>query len=266
MIILEPPLKRYTSGKLPTHSGTQNIAENFKSLHQNVVIFVFSKAGYMDEQGKPLKLAVTDGLIDSCEKKVLWNLEKVEMKLAELGVPDTRIFVNQEINEPDDGEPRWVNLGTIGTYFNVTANTIGKWLDNLELRDDDGMGNQDAMDQGLVTISEMNAGGKKTRKISMWNLHPVQRALMEAGHPLDFDYEKFLKGSGKNSNVEVTTIDDRAKQFAKDFMKTFKDPETRHNCEKMVKSQAHPILKRAETLLKKDGFFTNAIYKKYIKN
>ena len=80
----------------------------------------------MSDERKPTKKAVDDGLIDSCEQKALWNLEKVQEKLSELGMPVERSIVNQEIKEPDDGEPRWVNLGTIGTYFNVTANTIGK--------------------------------------------------------------------------------------------------------------------------------------------
>lgn len=265
MLKLEPPVKKYLSGKLPSHSSTQSLASNFKSLHPDALLFIFSKAGYMSDDRKPTKKALDDGLIDSCEKKAIWNLDNVQLKLSELGMPVERSIVNQEIKEPDDGEPRWVNLGTIGTYFNVTANTIGKWLDELDFREKDGMGSQLAIDQGLVTVSEMNAGGKKTRKIAMWNLYPVQRVLVDAGHALDFDYDKVLKGSGKNSDVKVSTLDDRAKDFAKEFVTTFKNPEKRHECIKMVKAQPQPILKKAEIILKKPGFLTKETYKKYIK-
>ena len=265
MITLAPPIKRYLTGKLPSHSSTNNLANNFHSLHANALIFVFEKAGYMDQNGKPNKKAVTDGLIDSCDKKALWNLEKVQEKLATLGLPVTRAAVNQEIKEPDDGEPRWVNLGTVSTYFNVTANTIGKWLDELDFREKGGMANQDAIEQGLATVSEMNAGGKKTRKISMWNLYPVQRVLTEAGHPLDFDYDKILKGSGKNSDVQVTTIDDRAKEFVTTFIKTFKNIDERYKCKEMVKAQSPGVLRKAEEILKKPGFFTKDQYLNHIR-
>lgn len=265
MTKLAPPVKRYLTGKLPSHSGSQSLANNFKELHKDALIFVFLKAGYMSEEGKPTKKALADGLIDSCEGKALWNLDKVQESLLSLGMNAERKSVNQEIKEPDDMEPRWVNLGTIGTYFNVTANTVGKWLDKLEFRESDGMGSQSAMDLGLVTVSEMNAGGKKTRKIAMWNLYPVQRVLVEAGYELDFDYEKVHKGSGKNSDVQVTTIDERAKQFAKDFVKTFKEIDERHKCRAMIKEQPSIVLKKAEVLLNKPGFFTKNDYLKYMK-
>ena len=262
---LPPPVKRYLTGKSPTHSTTSLLHKNFKDLPQETFIAVFESAGYMDSEGKAQKKAVTDNLIDSCEKKALWNVSEVEKKLTEMGLKIQRAAMNQEIKEPDDGEPRWVNLGTIGTYFNVTANTIGKWLTELNLRDNDSMGSQEAIDKGLVTVSEMNAGGKKTRKIAMWNLYPVKRVLLEAGHYLDFDYDKLLTGSGKNSDVKVSTLDDRAKDFAKEFVTTFKNPDTRRECIKMVKAQPQPILKKAETILKKPGFLTKETYKKYIK-
>lgn len=264
---LQPPVKRYLTGKRPSHSATTELAKNFKNLDPNALLFIFNKAGYLTEDYKPTKKAVEDGLIDSCEKKVLWKLEAVEEKLRESGMNVERKSVNQEIKDNTDGKPKFVGLGVIATYFNVTANTIGKWLDDLELRDDEKMGSQDAMDRGLATIVEMNAdsAGKKTRKIAMWDLILTQEVLLEAGHELDFDYEKTLKGKGKNSDVTVTTIDDRAREFAKDFSRLFKNPDTRKECPALVKKQPKIVLEKAETLLNKPGFLTSGTYLKYVR-
>lgn len=262
---LSPPVKKYLTGKLPTHSSTQDLYKNFKNVDENALLFVFMKNGFFDSERKPTRKAVQEGLIDSCDGKALWNLDNVQKKLMELRFSSERQVVNQEINDDSLGEPRWVNLGTIATYFNVTSNTIGKWLDSLGFRGDDKHANDKAFSYGLAKISEMNAGGKKTRKITMWNLIPVQKVLVEAGHELDFDYSKTLEGKGKNSNVEVTTIDDRAKQFAKDFSYYFKKSETRKECVRLVQKTPKPILLRAEKILKKPGFILNNEYKKYIK-
>lgn len=265
MIILDPPLRKYLSGKLPTHSSTQKLSDNFDLIHPNAILHFFLKAGYMNENNKPTKKALSEGLIESCERKALWNLDKVSEKLSELGLNVERKYVNQEIAGLDSMEPKWVNLGTIGTYFNTTANTIGKWLDELELRDNKGMGNATAVDMGLTMITEMSLGGKKTRKISLWNLVETQKILLEAGHPLDFDYEKSLKGNGKNSDVTVTTLDDRAQEFAKEFVTAFKNKEDRRACYGLVKKQSPIVLEKAENILKRPGFFTQNKYQKYIK-
>ena len=263
---LAPPIKKYLTGKRPSHSSTENLHTNFKNLDKNALLFVFNKAEYLTMEFKPTKKAVADGLIDTCDRKVLWNLEKVQQKLGELGMVVDRQSVNQEIKDEDDnGEPRWVNLGTIATYFNTTAKTLGQWLDKLGYKDSDGMGNQLAMDAGLAMVSEMNAGGKKTRKITMWNLYPTQRILLEAGYELDFDYEKTLKGTGKSSDVSVVTVDDRARELAQEFTKLFKNKETRRECQKLVKGQPKIIIQKVEEILKKPGFISNGTYLKYIK-
>lgn len=262
---LEPPIKRYLTGRRPSHSSTADLSKNFKNLDPNALLFIFNKAGYLTEEYKPTKKAVEDGLIDSCEKKVLWRLDKVEEKIKESGMNVERQSVNQEIKDNTGGEPKFVGLGVIATYFNTTANQIGKWLDELDLRDDEKMGNQTAMDKGLATVVEMNAdsAGKKTRKIAMWDLILTQEILLEAGHELDFDYEKSLKGKGKNSDVKVSTIDERAKEFAKEFTSMFKNPSTRKQCPVIVRKQPKLILKKAEELMKKPGFLTNDTYLKY---
>lgn len=264
---LTPPIKKYLTGKRPTHSSTTDLSKNFKNLDPNALLFIFNKEGYLTEEYKPTKKAVEDGLIDTCDKKVLWNLDNVEAKIKDSGMNVERQSVNQEIRDTGNGEPKFVGLGVIATYFNVTANTIGKWLDALELRDDEKMGTTDAMDKGLATVVEMNAdsAGKKTRKIAMWDLYLTQQVLLEAGHELDFDYEKSLKGKGKNSDVTVSTVDDRALEFAKEFSSIFKDTSRRKELPALVKKQPKIILKKAEELLKKPGFITEGIYVKYIR-
>lgn len=265
---LEPPIKKYLTGKRPTHSATTDLSKNFKNLDPNALLFIFHKAGYLTEEYKPTKKAVEDGLIDTCEKKALWNLDNVEEKILESGMKVERQSVNQEIKDNTGGKPTFVGLGVIATYFNVTANTIGKWLDDLELRDDDKMGNQEAMDKGLATVVEMNAdsAGKKTRKIAMWDLILTQEILLEAGHELDFDYAKTLKGKGKNSDVTVTTVDDRAREFAKEFSRLFKDTSLRKELPALVKKQPKIIIQKAEELLKKPGFISDGTYLKYIRS
>jgi hypothetical protein len=187
--------------------------------------------------------------------------------LSKLGQITERQYVNQELPAFASMEPIWVNLGTLGTYFNATAKAVGKWLDEIGFKDDDGMASAEALDQGYATVMEMSAGGKKTRKINQWNLRLTQERLMEAGHPLDFDYAKNLKGSGKNSDVTVSTsnVDDRAKEFAREFLKLFKNPETRNESAALVRKTPTLIQKKGETLMKRPGFISNGEYLKHMK-
>ena len=260
---LAPPVKRYLMGKLPSHSSTQKLADNFKSLQTDTLFHVLNTTGYLSVDHKPTKQALIDGLVDVCENKLIWNLNHVQTKLEEFGLTLERQIVNQEVANNSD-EPKWVNLGTIATYFNVTANTIGKWLDELGLRDDNGMGNSAASEQGLCTVTTMNTGVKKTRNITMWNLYPVQQALVDAGHELDFDYEQTLKASGRNSNVQVTTIEERAHETAQEFTKLFKNPNTRKQTVELVQKTPKPVLQKVEVLLQKPGFLIDETYRKYI--
>lgn len=262
---LEPPMKKYLTGRRPTHSSSQNLHQNFASMDKTMMVNIMQAGGYMNNEGAPTRKSLDDGLIDTCERKALWNLDNVEKILLKAGLKPTRQSVNQEIKVPEDGKPRFVNLGTIATYFNVTANTIGKWLDALELRDSDGMGNEEAMDKGLATIVEMSAGPNKTRKIAMWELVLTQEILLQNGHELDFDYNKTLKGNAKNSDVQVSSIDERAKEFAKEFISLIKDPKRRYETEKLVRKTPKPIVKKAEELMKKPGFITTGKYLNIIK-
>lgn len=263
---LNPPVNRHITGKLPSHSSSVKLASNFKDLDKNALLFILNKAGYMSMEGKPTKAAAEAGLLDKCERSLLWNLEKVTEVLLSVGQAAERAYVNQELPASESAEPIWVNLGTLGTYFNATAKTVGKWLDQLGYKnEDDGMASAEALDLGLASVMEMNAGGKKTRSINHWNLRPVQEKLMAAGHPLDFDYEKNLKGTGRNSDVEVTSIDGRAKEFAKEFLKLFKDPATRTQSIDLVRKNPTLIVKKAEVLMQKPGFISTGEYLKHMK-
>lgn len=258
---LPPPVKRYLTGKNPSHSSTSKLHENFVNIHENALRFVLHKNGLVDDNYKPTKQAVQEGYIDVCDRKALWKIDNVLIFLQGSGMKTKRQIVNQEIEMPLSGEPQWVNLGTIGTYFNVSANEIGKWLDKLDLRGDDKLGSNEAVDKGLVSVKEMSAGpGKKTRKIAMWNLHLVVDILKENGYELDFDYEKTLQGTGKNSNVEVSSLDTKIKEFTKEFVQLYKKPDTRSKAIILAKKQPKPFLVKSENLLKKPGFFTEGKY------
>lgn len=260
---LPPPILRHTSGAFPSHSSTMDLHKNFKNMDMNALGFIMVKLEYferVENNFKPTKKAVADGLIDACEKKALWKLDKVAEILSEQGNEVERSPVNQELKAPKSLEPKWVNLGTIGTYFNVTANQIGKWLTELGYKDNSGEITEEAKEFGLATESEMNAGGKKTRKIIMWDLYPTQKVLVDAGHLLDFDYEKTLKGTGKNSDVSVISFDDKAKEFAEKFVELYKDKKRRPEIKSLVRRTPKPIQDKAEVLLKKPGLFSKEKY------
>lgn len=263
---LDGPLKKYTSGAFPSHSLTQELASNFKGLAPEALRYMLQKEGWMGETGKPTKKAAETGLVDRCGNSALWNLQLLEKQLHALGNRVERQAVNQELKEPEGSEPQWANLGTIGTHFSVSGTIIGRWLDELGLRTDDGMATDEAMEKGLATTFEMKTGeGKnKTRKITHWNLYLTQKLLMENGHPLNFDYEKSLKGAGRNSDVKVETIEDRARAFAKEFVRIFKDKQERRILPTLVDKTAKPIQKKAEELIGKPGFITTGAYKRYL--
>lgn len=260
MTKLESPVRRYTTGKLPTHSSTASLHTHFKQMPKEALTTALQANGYLSDSGKPTKKALTDDLLDVCDKAVIWRLSQVGKLLESAGMNVKRQYGNQSIDPPTSSDPTWVNLTTISTFFNVTPGTIGKWLDALELREDDGLPTKDAQDRGLGTVSEMSAGKKKTRKIAMWESYLVRVMLRDNGHPLDFDYAKSLEAKGKNSAVKVETMDSRALEFAKEFAALYKT-RSRSSCSSLVKKTPKPILKRAEVLLKKpSGWLENGAY------
>jgi len=259
MTTLEGPVKRHLMGKLPTHSSTVSLHKNFVGLTSDSIKAILFNGEYISEEGKPTKKALQEELLDVCERNIIWNLDKVQKLFLTQGITLERKYVNQDLPEMRS-EPTWANLGTISTYFSTTSNQVGKWLDELELRDEDGMASESSLKNGLATTVEMHVEGKKTRKITHWNLHLILEELMESGHPLDFDYEKSLIGTGKNSDVKVSSIDDRAREFAKEFARLYKDPERRKECPILVRKTASGVILKAEELLKMPGFISKKQY------
>lgn len=262
---LEGPSKKYTTGAFPSHSSNSRLADNFAELEDVALRFIMQKEGWVGDTGKPTKRAATLGLVDAVGNEFLWNLEKLLKALNDLGNKFTRAAVNQELPDPPKGEPQWANLGTIGTYFSVSAKVVGDWLDELNLRED-GMASNRAIEEGLATVLEMSTGQGKnqTRKINHWNLHAVLSLLKENGHYLNFDYAKTLKGSGKNSDVKVETIDDRARAFANEFARIFKDKQARRELDQLVSKTPRIIQTKAEEMLKRPGFISKGLYKNYL--
>lgn len=261
---LEPPVKIHTSGRRPTHSSTRNLASNFLNLHPDALKWVLLKDGLISDSWKITEKAVEKDLIDRCGSTALWNLEKLQEYLKSVGMSVERQSVNQDLPVFSDNEPKWSNLSTVGTYFSVSAKQVGKWLEDLELKNPDGTPSQKAIDSGLSLATTMNAGGKKTRNITLWNLLPVLKAIKDAGHELDRDYRKILQGTGRNSDVSISSVDEKVKDLTKKFIDSFKN-KNRSECVRLVESQPRAILERMEEKLKKPGFLTENTYKNFLR-
>lgn len=260
MQTLESPARRYTTGKLPSHSDFSKLHENFSQMPAAVIDSILVSKGYLSEAKKPTKRALSDRVLDVCDKALLWNISKVGELLESAGLKVKRTYGNQEIAVPVSSEPTWVNLTTLATYFNVSASAVGKWMDELSLREDDKLPTKESQDRGLGQVSEMSAGKKQTRKIAMWESYQMRVMLRDAGHPLDFDYMKSLEAKGKNSAIKVETIDSRAEDFAKGFVAAFKSGSKR-TAKEYVGKTPRAVLTRAEKLLKKPaGWITSGDY------
>lgn len=266
MLTLPPPLKRHLLGARPTHCGTKALGSHFAGLPQEVLLPLLQGAGYLTEEGRPTELAVTEEVVAACERKLLWSLAKVEEVLRSGGLSPERVAQQQEVGVPA-GDPQWANLGTLATYFSVSAPTVGKWLDDLGLREgEEHTPTKEAVEGGLASLREMKLEGKKTRQITHWNLHVVKALLVEAGHELNFDYEGSLKGRGRNGDVEVqeNALERRAREVAQEFTTLFRDPQTRPQVVRLVNTTPRPLLKGAEDLLRKPGLLTLGHYRRYL--
>lgn len=258
-IELPPPYKKYTTGKLPSHSSSKGLAGNFKGLDQQTLFTILESQDYFTG-GKPTRKAFEKGLAQICEKKILWNVENVKTFLNRAGLTMQRQYVNQELPKKTSTDPAWVSLSTIGQYFNVSGQVVGKWLDQIGLREKNGLPKKEYIEKGFGQISEVNIGGKKTRTFGQWDLHVILSLLQKRGHPFDRSYEDTLKGKGKNSDVQVSAIDERVNAFVKVFIEKYnaKDRELLS----IVAKTPIMIQKRAEKKMKKsEGFISNGIFK-----
>lgn len=258
---LEPPIKKHLLGKLPTHSSTKNLASNFKGYSDEFMVKVLESGGYL-EKGRFTMKARNSGLVDSCESKALWNLSLLQELLRSEGLKADRAYVNQELPVNPSVDPVYTGLAQIGVHFEVSGPTVGKWMDKLGLREENSLPKEKYVKDGLAVIAEMTMPGKKkqTKKFAKWDLYRVVPMLVEAGHPLDFNYEKSLKGKGKNSDVKVTGIDLRVKEFCKEFVSLYNAKD--RQALKLVDKTPKLILNRAEDKLKKPGFFSEDRYKR----
>lgn len=251
MAILPPPVSQYLSGKLPTHSSTQSLESNFKGLPPGFLLSILEQQGLVAD-GKPVRRAVEEGFIDVCAKDALWNLDKVSALLAKGGLKPVRAYANQKL-PPIEPTPRFGSLTTVSTYFNVSEIQVGRWLDELGLRDNKEP-TKDVIKSGLAQVIVMPGKKNKGRSYVQWEVPRTVKVLHDAGHPLDFDFQKSLKGKGKNSNVEVTTVDGRVKEFLEEFIPLFNARDVK--VKTLVAKTPTGIKARAEERLGKPGFFS----------
>lgn len=260
------PLKYHVSGAFPKYVELPILFTAFSSLGPEAVKYILQKEGWLSPENKPTKKAARFGLLAKAEGKYLWKVDTVKKELENLGNTAERKPLNQDLPPlPSDGEPRWANLETLGTYFSVSSKVVGQWLDELELRDEEGQASQDAVSDGLATFFEMATGqGKRTRKITQWNLHLILERLTANGHYLDFNFEKTLKGRGRNSDVSVETVDQVALRLAKEFIRLYKDPVEFRKLPELMDRESKFMQEKIETILKRPGFITTGEYKDYL--
>lgn len=266
MARLEPPVKRYVLGKLPSHSSTMKLHENYADVGVAKIMSSLTKAGYLTPDGKPTRKAFTDNVAEVCEKNMLWNLDAVtNLLVSDYGSrASRRVYVNQNIPLEPSLDPKFVAMSVIGSYFNASSVKVGKWLNELGLRDEEGLPSKEAQDRALARVETMetrsNAGKKSTRKFGLWNLYEIVTMLHREGHPIDIDYESTLKGKGKNSDVTVQTgIEPRVNEFIKAFVPLYNAGDK--ECMRLVMKSPTLIKKRAEEKLGKPGLFTKNLYK-----
>lgn len=254
---LEQPVRQYLLGKLPSHSSSGNLGKNF-GIDKEMMFSLLKSAGVMTPKNTPNKQAVKLGFIDSCGNNVIWNLDEVEKLLKKAGLKPVRQYMNQEL--PDAEEDAWASLKTIGTYFDVGGVTVGKWLKNLGYRDEKGNPPKSLLKNGKALKVEMK-DNNQVRVFYKWNLLWTLEKLQEAGHLFDFDYAKSLKGTGQSSDVQVTTVKDRARETAKRFVELYNKPATRRDAIRLMERQNPTMMKEIEKVLKRPGWLTRGDYK-----
>lgn len=284
---LDPPFQQYLEGEKPSHSSLPNLHRFIKAWSQDDIVDMLRHSGFVDENTKTLKKALTTGVADICEQKILWNLFEVKKAL----IAQNQIEIQRRATEEAarqkkiSREPRWVDLHTIGTYFGVSNIVVGKWLDQLGLRETptlekNSSGSVDMLDvanqakkkqaQGFIgkqptekalemgvaqSLQVMNHK-KKEITIYKWNLDLCKSLLVKAGHPLDTERKTLLKGKGKNGDVSVLTADDKAEQLVAEFKKAIKNGKTKYRALSVFDKQPKVILLKCEKLLNKPGFLT----------
>lgn len=290
------PSTQYTSGKNPTHSSRSNLAKIVKAWSDEEITKMLTVGGYINpENGRITKKSVQDGLVDICEGKPLWNLLETKKQLIRLHESAEVLKAAERERENKKREQRketaWVDLGTIGTYFGASAIKVGKWLDQLGLRVEQKIQRNESGDFDMLDISnqkkaEQANGGfiskqpsekafamglareimvtnrkKQDIKIVQWNLEIAKAVLLKSGHELDTDRKMMLKGKGRNSDVKIETLDDRAKKMYNDWLKLYRDDKTKAESWKIFDHQPTAVLMRVETIMGKPRYLQDKKYR-----
>lgn len=285
---LDQPIETYLTGDNPTHTALSRMSTHAKAWTQDEIVDMFKIAGYLDPEGKVTKHAVQSRLVDSCGGKVLWNLlESKKALVAQHRIKEQARGATEaaRLKKLEDSEPKWVDLGTIGTYFGASAVMVGRWLDKLGLRiipkmETNESGSVDmldiarakqseqqgqfvskkpsdkAFDSGLARTLTVTNRKKQEIDLIQWNLELCKTLLVRAGHDLDTERKMTLKGKGKNSDVKVITVDDRAKELYAKWRKLYNDPKTRKSSWDVFNKQPKPIILKVEALMNRPDFIT----------
>lgn len=297
---LPPPIEQYTKGDKPSHTIRPRLHEHINFLKEDETTATLTKAGYLTDDGKVSKQAQVDGLVDTCDGKVLWNLKKTKKALLTLTAKKTApaksapkpINIGGTIPPPSPQQQQtvWTDLESIGTYFGVGKVKIGKWVDELGLRafpkkERNESGDFDMMDFAADAKEKASLGfntkkptekalelgyaqvtmvekGNKTFEIVKWNKDKVKAALVKAGHELDLEKKMIHKGKGKNGDVQVESMDDRAQKLYSEWKKLYNNPKTRAESWKLFDKTAKPILMRVEQLMGRPRFLIDKKYKR----
>lgn len=247
MAVLQPPFKQYLLGKSPSHSTTLFLHDNFVGMTQENISSILSSFGYI-KNNKPTQKALDDELVDICERKVLWNIHKCMNFFIKIGLNVKRKYANQTI--PDIDPSTFVTLSVVATHFNVSAATIGKWIDSLHLREN-GVPRKDLIKQGIVVESSFkDATTRKTRTFFKWNCLWLVEKLVQEGHPLDFDYMKSLEGRGKNSDVHISHMSDRIIEITEHFIHLYNSGNHKE-ARRFVQQQPSSVIRQVEDKLHK---------------
>lgn len=304
---LTGPIETYLRGSNRTHCARKWLADAVGTTDENLSK-ILSSQGFVDSNGKTTALAAQSGLVDSCEGKLIWNIALVRKSLGidkTSGKPSTVSTTSEKDSSPfafqrrknerelaaNNGEPRWVDLDVIATYFGVSKVKIGSWLDALGMREYPVMERNSSGDFDLLDVARKaqqeqavgRSGKKPTEKalesglakilvvtnrkdqeieLTKWNLDLTKEVLVRAGHSLDTNRSGALKGKGKNSNVAVNGIDQRAKELYIKWARLYADPKTQWQCKKLFAGQPKPILEAVEKLMKMPGYLTEGRYLK----
>lgn len=291
---LAPPASQYTEGAKPTHSPWSTLASHLPLWSAEEVARLLRAGGYLTAEGKVAKSALEAGLVDSCEGKPLWRVKAVTKVLLELTRKPSEKKTSPKPVVPGAGpvppRPAWTDLENIGTYFGVGKTKVGSWLDELGLRgykprqltesgDVDMLDvaneakekfrakipTERALAEGYAqveTVEYTKKGEVRSFEKYSWHLEKVKAVLVAAGHPLDTERKMLLKGRGRNSDVAVESLDERAAKLHAEWKKLHANPKTRRDAWKLFDKKPKPLLMRVEQLMGRPRYLLD---KKYLR-